>query len=158
MKLITQPNSWSCTVAAAAMVFDCAIKEIIGVIGHDGSEVISPHLKVPGCYAGFHIQEIVDVAFYFGCSMTKIEAAPVGTVDGKNEHEITEWGLFSNGKVRFDFYMKQGNGLLVGKAREYWHALAWDHETWQLYDPRGRVYNLDDCKIDVSAFWLIKSL
>ena len=158
MKLITQPNSWSCTVAAAAMVFDCTIQEIIDQIGHDGRAVVHSHLKTPGCYKGFHIQEIVDVAvIFFECSMTKIETAPVQTPDGKSEFEITKWGLFSNNEKRLEHYLSRGNGLIVGKAREYHHTVAWNYETWQIYDPQGRVYNLDDCKIDISDFWLIKS-
>lgn len=158
MKLIKQPNSWSCTVAAAAMVLDCEIKEIIDYVDHDGSEIILPNLKPPGCYKGFHIQEIIDVVLLMGYTMTPIEARPVQTPTGYHEFEINKWGQFKSSEDRFHYHLTRENGLLIGKAREYWHTVAWDSSTWRVFDPQGRIYNLDDCKIAIAQFWLIKSL
>ncbi|GAH02488.1 unnamed protein product [marine sediment metagenome] len=82
------------------MVLDCEIKELIQHIGHDGSEIIAPHLKPPGCYKGFHDQEIIDVALLRGYSMTLIETLPVQTPDGKFEFELTKWNRFNNNMDR----------------------------------------------------------
>ena len=157
MNLITQPNSWSCALASAAMVFDCPIEEIISLVGHDGNQIVHPDLTAPACYKAIHTQEIVDVAFIFGYSMIPIETLPVQTPDGQHEWKIKKWGLFKDNEQRLRHYLEQGNGLIVGQARKYWHTVAWDRETQQIYDPQGRIYNLDDCKINIQAFWLIKS-
>ncbi len=156
MKLIRQPNSWSCTLAAAAMVFDSTIEELIKYIGHDGSEIIVPSLKPPGCYKGFHIQEIVDVALLFNYALVPIEILPVQTPTGQHEFAIEKWGLFSSNQSRFDFYFTGERGLLIGKAREYWHTVAF--EEGMIYDPNGTIYNIDDCKLQIQTLWITTKL
>ena len=154
MKLIKQPNSWSCMVAAAAMAFDCEIVDIIKRVGHDGNEVIHYGLKPPMCFKGFHIQEIVDVGrIHFDFSMTLIESAPSQTPDGIHIHDITKWGLFDNNQQRFECYLAYNQGILIGKARKYWHAVAFDKGT--IYDPRGRIYNIDDCDLFLESLWIV---
>lgn len=154
MKLIKQPNSWSCTIAAAAMAFDCGIIELIDGIGHDGSKVIHPGLKPPACFKGFHIQEIVDVGWLFGFSMTCIEARPAQTPDGKHEHEITKWGLYPGGnEQRFEYYIDEYQGILIGKARKFWHTVAFEKGT--IYDPRGRIYDYSGCDLILESLWIV---
>ncbi len=153
MKLIKQPNSWSCMVAAAAMAFDCEIEEIIINVGHDGNEVIHYGLRPPACFKGFHIQEIVDVGLLFGFSMTLIESAPSQTPDGIHVYDITKWGLFKDNQQRFECYIDGNNGILIGKARKYMHAVAFDRDT--IYDPRGRIYNIDDCDLFLESLWIV---
>lgn len=152
MKLIKQPNSWSCTLAAAAMVFDAPLQEIIDYIGHDGSEVIIPSLRPPGCYKGFHIQEIIDIAFLYNYALVPIEALPVQTPTGQHEFAIEKWGLFRDCQSRFDFYFTGESGLLVGKTRHYYHTVAFEAGT--IYDPRGGIYGPEDCKIDIQMLWV----
>jgi len=153
MKLITQPNAWSCTFAALAMVFDCTIKEIIDYVGHDGSEILNT-LPEPACRKGLHIQEGIDVANVFGLSMTPIEAQPVQLNSEQHEFDLTKWGMFPTTEDRFRFYLDYNIGIIVGKARKHWHTVAWDGV---IYDPQGRIYSLDDCKINIQTFWIVQS-
>ncbi|MEE9548725.1 MAG: hypothetical protein V3V68_05155 [Nitrosomonadaceae bacterium] len=153
MKLIKQPNSWSCMAAAAAMAFDCEIIDITERVGHKGNEVVHHGLKPPACFKGFHIQEITDVGWVLGYSMTCIDAQPVQTPDGKLEYDITKWGLFDNCEQRFEHYIDFNSGILIGKARKYWHAVAFDKGT--IYDPRGRIYSIDDCDLSIQSLWIV---
>ena len=152
MKLINS-SSWSCIAAAAAMAFDCEIKDIIKRVGHDGNEIIHYGLKPPACFKGFHIQEIVDVGWKLSFNMTLIEAAPSQTPDGKHVHDITKWCSFEDCEERFTWYLDNNSGILIGKARKYWHAVAFDKGT--IYDPRGRVYNIDDCDLILESLWIV---
>ncbi len=153
MKLIKQPNSWSCTAAAAAMAFDCEIVDITFLVGHNGSEIIHCNLLAPACFKGFHMQEIVDIGLRHGFSMTLIEARPVQTPDGKHEYDITKWGLFHDCEQRFSSYINNNQGILIGKAREFWHAVAFNKGI--IFDPRGRIYNYDRCDLIVESLWIV---
>lgn len=153
MKLIKQPNSWSCTVVAAAMAFDCSIELLIDLIGHDGSKVIHYGLAPPACFKGFHIQEIVDVGLSIDFNMTCIEAQPSQTPDGKHVYDITKWSNFNDCEQRFEWYINEHCGILLGKARKFRHAVAFDKGT--IYDPRGRIYNCDDCDLILESLWII---
>lgn len=153
MKLILQPNSWSCTLAAAAMTFNKPIWEIVRLLGHDGSEVIAPTLPEPARRKGIHIQEVVDLAHYLGYTMTPIEAQPVQLNSEHHEYDLTKWSMFKTTDDRFRYYLDYNIGILVGKAREHWHTVAWDGG--RIYDPNGRMYSLDDCLLDIQTFWMI---
>ncbi|KKK72989.1 hypothetical protein LCGC14_2898330 [marine sediment metagenome] len=153
MKLIKQPNSWSCMAAAAAMAFDCEIKDITERVGHDGNEVIHYGLRPPACFKGFHIQEIVDVGLLFGFSMTLIESAPSQTPDGTHIYDITKWSQFLDNQHRFECYLNNNQGILIGKARKYMHAVAFDKS--EIYDPRGRIYDIDDCDLFLESLWIV---
>lgn len=155
MKLIRQPNAWSCTVAALAMVTDSTIEEIIDYIGHDGSETLNS-LPEPSCRKGFHQQELLDVALLMGHSMTVIEAEPVQLNSLEHEYEINKWGMFPSTEARFQFYLNMSPGLIVGKARKCWHTVAWDGDL--VYDPNGHIYELHDCKINVQSFIMVSEI
>ncbi len=145
MRLITQPNSWSCALASTAMLLDCSIRELITAIGHDGSEIIHPKLNDPASRKGTHLQEIIDVCLQFGVALTPIEARPVQTPDGVNEFEI------KFPESRFLTHLANNSGLITGMARKYYHTVAWDGS--KIYDPNGFIYDFDDIKINVQCFW-----
>ena len=153
MKLIKQPNSWSCMAAAAAMAFNVEIEDIVERVGHDGNEIIHYGLKPPACFKGFHIQEIVDVGWILGFNMTLIESAPSQTPDGVHIHDIIKWRLFKDNEQRFEYYINNNQGILIGKARKYWHAVAFNKGT--IYDPRGRIYNMDGCDLFLESLWIV---
>ncbi len=153
MELIKQPNSWSCTAAAAAMAFDCEIEDITERVGHNGNEIIHHGLRPPACFKGFHIQEIVDVGWTLGFSMTLIESAPSQTPDGVHIYDITKWSQFDNNQQRFECYIDNNQGILIGKAQNYWHAVAFEKGT--IYDPQGRIYNIDDCDLFLESLWVV---
>lgn len=154
MKFQGQPNRWSCSVAAAAMIMDVPIADVIERIGHDGSEIVFPDLPFPGCYAGFDIQEIIDVALHFGWSVTGVESRPHVTNDGKQTRE-----LFSEEKVvaRMGKYFDLFSGVVVGKsAGRWWHNVAWDHESQTWYDPAGPILPRENPPIKIAVFHIFQ--
>ena len=149
MNLITQPNLWSCSIAAAAMILDINIQTLIGIIGHDGSEIVFPKLQEPGNRRGFHIQEIIDCAIELGYFVTPIEILPYSTPDGKNEFPIN----FSEGNShRLLKYVSKTKGILTGLGNKWYHAMAWDGKN--IYDPNGYIYPFHDCKINLDCYWI----
>lgn len=149
MKLIKQPNNYSCMAASAAMLFHYSIEEIYSFVGHDGSQVIHTNLPDPLCFKGIHIQEIIDVADRLSYSMTPIEFEPWQTSDGVNEYKI------QFPEERFWNHLKDNKGLLIGKAKTHWHVCAWSGQ--HVFDPAGLVYSFSDIKIDIQTFYKIKS-
>ena len=151
MKLVTSPNSWSCSVAALAMVLGVDYDFVIKKIGHDGSEIINSNLRPPGCYKGFHMQELIEVAIDEGYALTPIEAIPVQTATGVDEHVVV-FPQYQDHEQRLQHHLNYcSKGIIMGKLDKYWHAVAWDGK--MVFDPRGQVYPFDDCKINVASFW-----
>ncbi len=151
MRLITSPVSWGCSAAALAMVLGKDYDFVIKEIGHDGSEVIHPELPPPGCFKGFHIQELIEVAIEHSYAVTPIEALPVQTATGDDEH-IVEFSQYCSHETRLAYHFERcENGVILGKLRKYWHAVAWDGEN--VFDPRGQIYPRSDCKINVATLW-----
>ena len=146
MKLIKNSNNWSCMAASAAMVLDIKIKDLFKKIGHDGSEIMFPDLPEPGRRRGFSIQEIIPVAIDMGYSVTPIETRPCSTPDGVNDFEIN----FPNPEGRLYRYMCGVKGILTGRMLRWRHAVAWED---LIYDPIGRIYNLDTIALQIDTFW-----
>jgi len=149
MNLIRATNFWNCTLAAAAMVMDCSLQGLEKLIGHDGSEIINPTLNPPLNRKGFHMQEIIDAAFKIGYSLTPVEASPVQTATGHDRYTIFRG---TAAKKRLNDYLINFRGIIVGpKPNNVWHAVAWDG--LNVYDPIGKIYPLDDIKINIKLFW-----
>jgi hypothetical protein len=68
-----QTNRWSCSVDALAIVLEKDVKDIIKIIGHDGSERWFNGLFP---WRGFHVQELIDVCFHLGYTASIIEKTP----------------------------------------------------------------------------------
>ena len=156
MNLVKNPNNWSCLLASVAMVLDKSIEELVGAVGHDGSDIVFPHLPEPGKRRGFHIQEFISVILKSGFAMTPIEVLPYSTPDGKHEFPVD----FPNHEERFWNLMYNSVGILTGLRTRWRHAVAWNGK--RIYDPLGSVYSHHDIqnfRIDVFyRFDQIKSL
>jgi hypothetical protein len=143
-------------IAAAAMAFDCTIKDLEKFIGHDGSEIIHPHLRGPAQRKGFHSQEIIGAALAMGYAMTPIEAVPVQTATGVDRHGIV-FPDFNSSEERLSAYLYKSRGIVCGVAPSgLWHAIAWDGEN--CYDPQGRVYSMEDIKIRIRIYWIVSRI
>lgn len=70
MKLLRQPNKWSCLPTAFAMAMDVSLESLLERIGHNGSEICWPNLPDPLCRRSFHEQELFYAADYFGWLVT----------------------------------------------------------------------------------------
>lgn len=151
MNFQRQPNTWSCSVASAAMVMDEPVQDLIMRIGHDGSEIVFPDLPEPMCRAGFASQEIVDAALAAGWSMTPIEAKPQCTPNGPDVRDV-----FPKFKERMDDYFKRYSGLVEGERYDgrYWHNVAWDCERQVWLDPAGPTLPKERPPIKVAKLWV----
>jgi hypothetical protein len=142
MKHQRKPNRWSCAITALAMTLDIPVLEIVRGLGHDGGEVIFPHLKEPACRKGFHSQELVRIAWQHGFAMTPIELFPhLRASDSSMTHpawlggEHAHWSLFIA-------MARMSIGIVEGQGSFCRHSVHNDHGT--LYDPdsSGDIYEL----------------
>lgn len=153
MRLIRQPNRWSCTAAAFAMVLDIDFDRFIGLIGHDGSEIIRPQLPEPLCRKGFHIIECIYACYDVGYSVTPFDAIPCGIV---NNHVLDLWDK-NEGLMRLFKVIMHEQGVITGYTSENRpHAVAWD--STHIYNPASDYVSLLDLNnYKIETFWCVKS-
>ncbi len=155
MILIRNPNAWSCLLASMSMVLGKSTQELIDRVGHDGSEIVFPHLPEPAKRRGFHIQEFIPLILESGFAMTAIEVLPYSTPDGKHEYPID----FPNYEKRFRNLMSTARGILTGLMSRWHHAVAWNG--CRVFDPFGEIYSYEKRTLRIDAFYRfdqIKSL
>jgi hypothetical protein len=142
------------------MLFDIPVETLIQEISHDGSEVWWPEYKEPNCYRGVHMQEVVDLAFRMGLALIPIHACPVSAPTLTAEPRDL-WDD-EHCDERLGAYLKKHNGILLGQAsvkeKLVGHAVAWDHETQQIYDPAGRIYDLENPFFFIRELWIFKTM
>jgi hypothetical protein len=109
-----QPTPWSCLPTAFAMTSGVSMKEILEVIGHDGSEICWPDLEEPFCRRGFCVQEIVVAGLILGFSVMNI----VPTLKRSNYHQIKRAAKESC--KHFQMIFEQYDGIIIKQG----HALA----------------------------------
>ncbi len=134
MKLIESPNKWSCLPCSFAMAIGISLNEMIARIGHDGSDVIWPHLPEPLKRRAFHIQECVVASLHLQFSVTELQFNPCLTPDGTSFSDVTTCDIHK--------FMTVSKGVLLGKGRQHGHAVAWDGA--YIYDPSGIVYSAEN--------------
>lgn len=175
MQLLTQPNHWTCLPTSAAMLLNMSLDDVLGHIGHDGSEIVWPDLPDPQRRRAFHIQEIVELALALDCSLTPIEQTP--TFANSPEFAFETLGVAIDNhaknsvlkeyyeevkaklhpitrKYPLDHYLANYNGLLIGLgSRGRPHAAAWNREEFTVYDPCGE--RLLITSFTISTFWIL---
>lgn len=134
-----QPTAWSCLPTAFAIVIDRNVNELITLIGHDGGEIISPHVSAPFQVRGFHPQEMYRILWDLGFCVTEFISSMSYVID--------EWAnpLELDNNLEMLKYITSNPGVICTHN----HALAWDGE--KIYDPRdGCSKDLDNLeKIEV---------
>src|SRR2546423_390829 len=121
MKLIKQPNKWTCLPTSFAMVLDIPLDIIMTKIGHNGPD--------------FHIQELIDVAMKFNFMVTPIESNPrIGLSEDDCKH-VYDFDMASH---RLAKYLNEHKGVLTGVFSKKRHAVAYKDKT--IYDPNGAEY------------------
>lgn len=179
MYLQTQPNKWSCLPTALANALRDDVRIYWDYLGHDGSEIVWPELPEPQCRRGFHIQEMVDLAYKLGRLLVPIEMESLVqkdvtqawmdlgneiqslVVNGGDGKRLTDLYLNMGRLIvpfprmtPIEFYFGKHDGILLGKgSRGRSHAAAWNHKEQLVYDPCGEKYTLDHFK--VTEFWTI---
>jgi hypothetical protein len=95
------------------MTLDIPVSEIIEEVGHDGGEIVFPHLREPACRRGFHSQELVKIAWQHRYAMTPIELFPTtrATV-GTKTHPV--WTDKIERQASFAAWVHSSVGILEG--------------------------------------------
>lgn len=140
MKMVTS-DKYQCVAASFAMVFGIDLPKMLEYLGHDGLGNIATNEPHPNNQRSFHPQEFVDLCLNWDYGMTMIELYPLM----KHGSTLINHAEFL-GEARFFKSLLHGSGVLFGKTidSETGHAVAWDENTYQIYDPRGRIYKMDD--------------
>lgn len=151
MNLQQNPNFWSCLPASFATVLDASINHVLRCVGHDGSEILRPEMPDPERRRGFHIQEMIEVAIFYGYAVTPIEARPMMRLFG--HQEATELPLDEGAVRRLTRLMGAHIGVLTGlNPQGRPHAVVWNG--YQLFDTTTMgSYELRNFSID--TFWWI---
>lgn len=165
MDLIKSPSRAGCLAASLAMVLDKTYDEIIGLLGHDGTEVIFPELNVKtsrepqtNSLRGFTEWEMVELLLQQGQAAIPIVAAPAIVPPGRPDIAKV---LFTEDQVleRLSKHMQGNVGIICGWiAADRKHACAWDGE--KVYDPKEpRIYGFDDApdteRIAIETFYRV---
>lgn len=169
MELIKSPSRVGCLPTSLAMVFDRSYDEIIGMLGHDGMEVMFPALNetaskvnltepVTNSLRGFAEWEMVEVCLRLGYAAIPIVGSPAYYPPGHNEMAKVP---FDHEHIlkRLDRYMNGNPGIICGwVAADRRHTCAWDGE--KVYDPKEpRIYGFDEEpdaeQIAIETFYLI---
>lgn len=115
------------------------VAALVEELGHDGGRIIWPERQEPMCRRGFHIQEIIDLAWTHGWATTPFELFP--TV-GEAMSDALEVVHFKddpeNNWNRFNTTIDNSMGILMGLGRRCKHAVHYRHG--RLWDPDGYTY------------------
>lgn len=125
------PNKWSCLPTAFAIVLERPVQEIIQLLGHDGSEVVWPHLPEPYCRRSFHIQELIYACYNLGYSV--IEYQKIARHAPEFGKKIFETDFSSIFKTIIECSTTKGVLTGVGLAGIP-HAIAWSGADQKGYD------------------------
>lgn len=140
MKPQKNPNAWSCLPTAFSIVLGISFEEILGKVGHDGSEITHAGLGEPRNRRGFHMQEMVKMCLQMGMSVTPVDLWPQASpVLLKGEEELLEPVRFNTGMWNwFTYNLFTTEGVvecrsMVGNG----HALAYQGKGQHaiIYDP-----------------------
>lgn len=139
--MILQPNKWSCLPTAFSYILDVSIEEIFRYLGHDGSEILWPHLPEPFCRRSFHTQEMIYFCNSLGFFVTPFEAAPQSAPQFDSKpFELN----FEEELQKILFYE---DGVVTGESRKNMpHAIAW--KEGRVFDPSGICDSLDNFSIE----------
>jgi len=147
VKRILQPNRWTCLPCSFAAVLGLTLEELLRRVGHDGSAIWWPEFPEPWQRRGFHVQEMIDVAYDLGKAVIPIEACP--TVCPQPGGPVKPVPMTD--VLRVQRYLAQNVGVLTGQGVTGRHAVAWDGQ--QLLDPCAA---LNQFKPD--TFYVVKDL
>ena len=149
MKLQKQPNNWSCLPTAFAMALDMDVKNLINLLGHDGSEIIWPDKKEPFNRRSFHIQEFID--FCYSCDYAIIQ---IDNYFKSQPDNFSKPFVVMNQNFEKIIYRNIGVLIGIGNQSSRNHAVAWNGI--EIFDPNGSIYKLQD--MEISDFYCLRKL
>lgn len=119
------------------------MKMVLEAVGHDGSDIVWPDLPEPVRRRSFHIEELQYAAYYFGYHLVPFVAAV--------EHEPVPDSLSHIVDLRgkFQIALHKYDGVLLGNyvGSPNRHAVAWNAKEKLIYDPSGRITDIDGFSI-----------
>lgn len=162
--LQVQPNAWTCTVTAFAMVIGMSVKELLENIGQ-GDEIlwpeISDRLPVGLDRKGHHVQEIIDFCMINGLAVTAISAQPEflhfhPALSGLQRPLWTN----SHCQDRLNKYLEKYSGVLMGTVGyQNGHAIAWCHKNKKVFDSGNGGNILDDLSyFNIQTFYIVQEI
>ncbi len=129
-------------VTSFAMALGVPVGELIHMIGHDGSEVVTPTPE-PGGRRGFHSQECISIAFALGFAATEIELFPASQFPKDHKKMIlfpADATNLDGNWERFTQHVRASRGVIAGRTdRGLGHAVA--YENGLVLDPCGINYH-----------------
>lgn len=171
MRLLTQPNCWTCCATAYAMLMDLTIEDVFHEAGHDGSEIVFPELPEPACHRGHVPYEFTEQALLFGYALTQFNVntsayhallvldniSTTYFAKGLAAHHATIETWYrpicseEHGLHVLDVMMRKYDLMILGDNGKHCHYVAWDHKESLIYDPAGRT--LLQPEFNCLAFW-----
>ncbi len=147
MRLISQPNRWSCLPTALAMLADVEFADVIDKLGHDGAEIIFPTLPEPVCRRSFAIEEVQYVTLAYGFVLVPYSPGFIYSPKEGNELVVE--------LKQFPKMMEKLDGLLFGtpKGKSIGHVVAWSAREGLIYDPNGTKYPADAGYFTIETFY-----
>lgn len=154
MEMVRQ-QGLTCMVASLAMVWGCDFKDVVRLLGHDGTEKVFLASAYPR--RGIHDQEVMDVAYKDGYAMMIIEGLP-RLSPRDNEAEYVIMNTLENLTDRLESYIKGKYAVLIGLNSDgMGHCVAYDGDL--IFDPAsGRKYDLDSPDFDIDRAWLFPKI
>lgn len=104
-------EKWQCVPVAFSIVTDISANELMGRLGHDGSEIVDPSMTDPLCRRGFTCQEMLSILPEYGWVGTRLDLGC--KINSYNKVETV---------YRYELNYTQ-NGVVFMSRRM--HALAW---------------------------------
>jgi hypothetical protein len=134
MKLVRSINQWTCFPAAVATIltsqYTLPLQYLFHELGHDGSEIVRPHLGDPQCRRGFHPQEMFEFARSIGFSVTQIDLLPAARPNELEEIAYFNTILGEDCETRFHRHLVSSTGWIECRTRRgNGHALAYENAT-----------------------------
>jgi len=146
MLLLKQPNRWSCSITALAMILNESVFALVQEIGHDGSEIIFPDAPEPTNRRGFLLDELMVC-----CWKRKATLSPYNriitvcnplTAERRTFEHPDFWKITLQSKGLITAYSESGKG----------HLVAWDGS--RIYDPTGpTLIKVSDFKLNIGTFY-----
>jgi hypothetical protein len=121
MKLILQPNMWSCLPTCVSMLTDQSLADIYTYVGHDGSEELFPDEPFPMNHQSFTVNEIMDYLLEGGW-------LPV--------YLWNEDGNTLRFSLRMSMWLAKYNAILLS-GPEKPHAVVWCRDEKMVWNPLG---------------------
>lgn len=159
-----QPNPNSCLAVCLTVLLNgkglhIKLDDVFSMLGHDGNQLIL------GKPRQVTIQEVIDVAYIYGYSVTEIILSPMfsdieASVDLPDDGSVTLTSVYSpeREKQRIDAYMGNHKGFLVGRESfDKRHAVVW-LGGGQVLDPMdGQEKSIAE-SIQVEAFYFLTKI